>query len=1235
MQSHLLQILIKAVAQTSALDETGKKTADLGKGVSGLGERLADLGKKGTEAIKTGLTLPFQAALLPLKALTFAVGALGAALAAVGLVGFAKKLMEIPSLLYRVISGTTEWSAELEGMRAALWGIAGEAAPAMLQSLREATYYMSTEMELLGQYNQGYMLLGETLAQRIPEAYQYLSKVALATGDDVNWLMERLTTSVGRLSTRWMAYIGTVVTMEEAQKWAAQTTGKLVSELTNEELQAAMLDRVLMRLEARTAALPTPTETLSQRIKQLGAEFISLRTDLSDHFVPVAKALFTNLINIVKAFQALIREGGALYEPLRKISALFTVLFELAGEGITKLLGLAEKGSAGLEAFVNKILEAGWKAVEWGANIIVNLAIGMIQGASTALVGAMNFISSLLEFWLAPGSAPRIVSNILDWGASAFTEFLRGFTMANFDILEGLQRPLKRALDVLVGMDMLSAVGAGELFIGLSEKMAAAIAHFRETGEVLQGVFDELTSQIGGGYGESLAELWQRQLNLAVAVERLAAAELRLKNAREGEEAAQTKLSKAARDYNKLIREGADPAILRAKLQGVAADYDSLEAARKETEEAEAAEKLAAEEVARRKEQVKLQERLLNQLILMGQAMIDLEKARRKAIGDEEDPYELPPIEWPEIHPPKIDQAFEDLKERIRAKFEELWAMVKAKWEESGVAESIGRLQEAWERLKTALAPVFTWLGERWDDLKKWATDTAWPWILDQWNKWGIWWDENGPGVRTKISEIYQEVKDWSKENLWQWTVDEWGKWKTWWDEDGPAIKEAIGIIRKEFEDFMSWLTGEEGWSLSWESIGSTAWTQLELLRENTSEKLNIVRELFSLAAHAITGDWDAALLDLQSINQSFFNIFDNMTGGRLGKIVEAFQLKFLEIFTLVWDTWEDIKKAASDKFTEIQIMLHEKLEDLFASMGLDLDEMVERWGKIWEDVKDIASEIWRRIVNFVIGKVIDLCTFVKVKIKALQITLRATWTTIKAHAKGIWETIVEVITLGAQEFYDKLVDKINGVLVWLGLQPHRFRDKAKDFMAGFIEGLWSNAGWLIETVTSIVEGAIDALKNYLGISSPSTLLWGLGDQMIDGLIGAIRNKATQVADALRDVVNHAIDEIKRRLGIGSPSKVFAGFGENLVQGFTAGIEKLAKQPALAVGQMAGLTMPAVATAGISGISGGYGTGYRGPNIYITNNFGPDSIRSDRDILKMAEQQQRALTLRGVRDIIQ
>jgi hypothetical protein len=532
--SHSLQLLITGKTLAGpALKKAGDQVADLTKKVVGAGGALSQLGAIGRTAFKVVV-----------------VGAVAAATAVAALV---TSFLGLPAAIGAATSKLTDYAAELGLARDAMWAITGDAMPAMMQSLREATAFMTAEKDILREYHMAYMLLGQDLATRVPEAMQYLTKVAALTGDTVEYLTSRLVRSVGRLSTRWMAYIGTVVTVEEAEARAVEMFGVTTEALTYQQKQAGMLDRVLKKLAARTSILPEVMDTTKQMSEALKVSWKELWAEVTTHLLPVASALYKILLRLTASWRHLVTEGGALYGPIRKVTAVFTALFEILGDLLGRALEVEEGATSALERFADNVISMAWKAVQWGSNIAVNLAAGIVKGASVALIGAMNFISSLLAHWLAPGSAPLVVSNILDWGASAFTEFLRGFTMADFDILEGIQAPLKKALRVLVSLEEMGEVEAGEYFINLSEMMAEAIA----TGDATE-VFAKL-AEIPGGYGESLAELYRQQIDLGTAVERLALAEARLAAARKSEEVAGVKLTDQAREYNKLAQAGASP----------------------------------------------------------------------------------------------------------------------------------------------------------------------------------------------------------------------------------------------------------------------------------------------------------------------------------------------------------------------------------------------------------------------------------------------------------------------------------------------------------------------------------------------------------------------------------------------------------------------------------------------------------------------------------------------------
>lgn len=67
------------------------------------------------------------------------------------------------------------------------------------------------------------------------------------------------------------------------------------------------------------------------------------------------------------------------------------------------------------------------------------------------------------------------------------------------------------------------------------------------------------------------------------------------------------------------------------------------------------------------------------------------------------------------------------------------------------------------------------------------------------------------------------------------------------------------------------------------------------------------------------------------------------------------------------------------------------------------------------------------------------------------------------------------------------------------------FKEIAREIAPGFVEGVeetWTNfTDWLVEKFN----GAVEAVKNFLGIHSPSTLFAGIGKNCVDGLISAFK----------------------------------------------------------------------------------------------------------------------------------
>ncbi len=1033
--THAIQILITGKNLTGpAISSAVSGIGTLATAVAGLGVKLA--------AVAAGAMAGF----------IFSLGAI-----ALGLLALPKALMIVTDRL-------TDYAAQLELARRGMLGVLGEDMPAMLASLKQASAFMVPELDVIRMYHQAYMLLGKELAERLPEAMTYLTKVAAVQGDSVDYLMDRLIRSVGRLSTRWMAYIGVVTTIEEATARASEMFGKAADQLSYTEKQAGMLDMALEKLKLRTDVLPEVLGTTKQMAEALKASMTDLGAELTTHFLPVARSIYVVAQRIVNVFKNLISEGGALYGPLRTISATFSVLADIVDEVLSGFILLDEEGSAALTRFANKIISFAWAAFQWGVNISVQLASGIVKGASIALVAAMNFIGSILAWFLGPGSPPRVASNIMDWGASAFTYFLMGFTMADFDVLEGLQAPLKRALKILVDMGEMGGEAAGQYFMGLSEMIAEAI----DTGETA-AVFATL-AEIPGGYGESLVELYERQLLLAQSLNDLADAERRLTAARNAQRAAGKELTQRVREYNKLLLEGASFDVLASKLEEIDAAEESIRLARAEADAAEDLKIAAKEQIDVQEIQVRLQERLLNQLFEMATAMEEFAEAASGAggaaggagAGGAFDGLIPDEFGFPGGLVPSIDAAFEGLKATIRQKFQGLWDQVVKDWEASGGAAAMRTL-------------------------------------VDKWNEFRDWFVENSPLIVEKIEAIGNVVKGWMEENLWDWVVQEWDKWVVWWETEGPYLEGLMsGIWDWLIQDPEYW---ERGLIKPAEELFGAIVEAYLLGVQAALTGVGILTALFrtswTLIRLYLQDDWDGFWKTISEINIDWGGLINKDFAGTLQKMFPAlwqWGVDMVAAFNYTWglikegfntwaaNTWETIKTWAVNTWESFAIWMADT-EEAFLTWVVTTIVSIIIWGlKFWKVIEN-----WHTTTGDKIGE----------------------WITTTGENFNTWiSDTITAIEQWATDFYDKITGAVDSVLAWLTEKTQAFFDAGVNMINGIIDGIGSRLGALIDKARRIAQAAIDAINSVFDTGSPSKVMIDLGKNVVESFAAGMEQSS-------------------------------------------------------------------------------------------------------------------------------
>lgn len=132
----------------------------------------------------------------------------------------------------------------------------------------------------------------------------------------------------------------------------------------------------------------------------------------------------------------------------------------------------------------------------------------------------------------------------------------------------------------------------------------------------------------------------------------------------------------------------------------------------------------------------------------------------------------------------------------------------------------------------------------------------------------------------------------------------------------------------------------------------------------------------------------------------------------------------------------------------------------------------------------------------------------------------------ISEFLRGIAEGIPDIVSAG--------VDIVVAFLTAIGQETPRIIDAGFKMIIDFINGLAD----AIRTNTPILG---EAMGNLAGA-------------MIEGLVGGITAGIKSVVDSIKNLGKKAVDGLKSFLGIHSPSKVFADIGMNVVQGLINGI---------------------------------------------------------------------------------
>jgi len=215
------------------------------------------------------------------------------------------------------------------------------------------------------------------------------------------------------------------------------------------------------------------------------------------------------------------------------------------------------------------------------------------------------------------------------------------------------------------------------------------------------------------------------------------------------------------------------------------------------------------------------------------------------------------------------------------------------------------------------------------------------------------------------------------------------------------------------------------------------------------------------------------------------------------------------------------------------------------------------------DEITGTVSGLWAAVTNAFTVAV----AFIQGVVQGFVDVVKAAWALfgddILLIISNTWDYIKTVFE-GAKTILTAAVAAIRAAIAgdWtaFGEQLRVISDTIWALVKGAFELGWTN-------LKIAVTGIVDSLKKLF-----TDIDWGaVGTGIIDGIKSGISNAASALGDAAKAAAEGALKAVKGFLGISSPSTVFMGLGANLMEGFALGIQRNAALPAAATASAAQL----------------------------------------------------------------
>lgn len=314
----------------------------------------------------------------------------------------------------------------------------GLSSKALLEDLREASRGTVSDFELIRQSNVALAgasgEFGKQFGKNLPKILEIARVQARATGQDVGYLFQSLVTGIKRASPLLIDNTGLVLKIGAANEAYAESIGKTVTQLTEEEKQIAILNATVTAGQTAIDALGNSQEGAAEKSARASASFTNILDTISIAIQPAYSAFLDVVNGILGGIESFARKAAPF---INLVAQGFGLVIQFVGR-VIKGIGdaLTQEGGLGQQLFQGAYNS--FKAFGQGISAAVNKLIFPV------IIGVAQFIADFLIGFSPPKMGP--LSKIDQGGANLMMAWLDGIAGVSLDPVEAVAAEVSEAL---------------------------------------------------------------------------------------------------------------------------------------------------------------------------------------------------------------------------------------------------------------------------------------------------------------------------------------------------------------------------------------------------------------------------------------------------------------------------------------------------------------------------------------------------------------------------------------------------------------------------------------------------------------------------------------------------------------------------------------------------------------------------------------------------------------------